>query len=53
MLVEERTAGINFVKLGVRMWCKVDTKIQALSVETNKLSKLLRKDFFSFFVEKK
>ena len=32
---------------------KVDTKIQALSVETNELSKLPWKDFFSSFVEKK
>ena len=44
---------MNFVKFGVSIGLKVDTKIQALSVETNKLSKLLWKDFFSSFAEKK
>ena len=40
LFIDERTAGINFAKIGVS-GLKVDTKIQALSVETNKLSKLL------------
>ena len=41
LLIEERTAGINFVKFGVSSGVKVETKIQAFSVEINKLSKSL------------